>query len=68
MGARTFIDQDQTQVVARRVLLVNLAEGRSEVEAAQEQPDGDRFACSGQLGKSKRLDDARGYLSMASHP
>jgi hypothetical protein len=38
---RTFIDKDQTQVVSRRVLLVDFAESGCEVEAAEEQPDGD---------------------------
>ena len=36
--------QHQAQVVARRELLVDVAERRRQVEAAQEQPNRDRLA------------------------
>lgn len=39
------VDQDQVEVVPRRELLVDVAEGRSELEAAEEQSNRDRLAC-----------------------
>lgn len=45
--SRTFIDEHQAEVVPRRVFLVNFAEGRSEVEASQEQPDRDGLSSRG---------------------
>lgn len=38
------VDQDQAQVVARRELLVHVAERRGQVEAAEEEADGDGLA------------------------
>ena len=39
-----FIDKDEIEIVTRAELLVQIAEGRSEVEAAQEEADRDRLA------------------------
>ena len=44
-GGRTLVNENETQVVAGRVLLVDFTECGGEVEAAQEQADGDRFSC-----------------------
>jgi hypothetical protein len=42
-----FVDEDEGQVVAHTVLFVDFAEGRGEVEAAEEEADGDCFAAGG---------------------
>lgn len=44
----TFIYEDQTEVVACGVFLVDLAERRREVETAEEETDRDCLACFGQ--------------------
>ena len=41
----TLVDEDQAQIVPSGVLLVDFAEGGCEVEASEEQPDGDCLAC-----------------------
>ena len=41
-----FVDEDEVEVVARAEFLVDVAEGRSEVEAAEEETYGDRFAAN----------------------
>ena len=44
-GCGTFVDEDERQVVAGGVFLVDFAEGGGEVETAEEEADGDRFSC-----------------------
>jgi hypothetical protein len=63
---RTFVDEHQTQVVPRRVLLVDFAESGCEVEAAEEQPDGNRLSCSSLAKRHDR--ELTTYLAMASRP
>ena len=41
----TFVDEYQAKVVSGRILLVDFTESGSQVEATQEQPDGDCLAC-----------------------
>jgi len=38
------VDEDEVEVIPRAELFVDVAEGGCEVEAAEEEPDGDRFA------------------------
>lgn len=39
------VNEDQVEVVAGGELFVDVAEGWSELEATEEESDGDRFAC-----------------------
>lgn len=41
--SRTFVDKYQAEVVARRILLVHVAECWGKVESSKEQTDGDGF-------------------------
>jgi hypothetical protein len=45
-GVHTLVDEHQAQVVASRILLVNLSKGGGKVETAQKQPDGNSFSCN----------------------
>ena len=40
----TFIDQNKTEIISRRVLLVHVSERGRKIESAQEQPNGNCFA------------------------
>ena len=59
-----FVNEDERKVVASRVLLVHLAEGWGEVEAAEEETDGDCLAAGGRavhnLERLARLFGRRG--------
>lgn len=44
---RTFVNEHEGEVVARREFLVDFAESRGQVEAAEEEADGYRFAAGG---------------------
>ena len=66
----TFVYEDETEVVAGGVFLVDFAEGGGEVETAQEEADGNRFSYSNwisdwQLMWIPRL---RLYLLTVNHP
>ena len=38
------VDEDEVEVISRAKLLVHVAERRRQVEAPEEEPDGDRLA------------------------
>ena len=38
------VDEDEVEVISRAELLVHVAERRRQVEAPEEEPDGDRLA------------------------
>lgn len=50
----TFIDQHQAEVVPRRVLFVDVAEGGCQVKSSKEQTDRDGFTCTGQRRSFRR--------------
>jgi len=45
MGRLTFVNEDQAQIIAGGILLVDLAERRGEVEASKKQPDRYGLSC-----------------------
>lgn len=45
VAASVLVNEDETEVVAGGVFLVDFAEGGGQVEAAEEEADGDCFAC-----------------------
>lgn len=47
VAAGVLVDEDEGEVVAGGVFLVDFAESRGEVEAAEEEADGDGFAAGG---------------------
>ena len=41
----TFVDENQTEVIAGGVFLVDFSEGRGQIEPAKEETDRDGFSC-----------------------
>jgi len=60
VAAVLLVDEDQVEVVARRELLVDVAERRRELEPAQEQPDRDRLACARERVREESAKRLRG--------
>jgi len=48
-----FVDEDQVEVVPRRELLVDIPEGRCELETSEEESDGDGLACDEGEGRER---------------
>lgn len=47
VASSVFVNEDKREVVARRELLVDFAERRRQIEAAEEEADWDRLAAGG---------------------
>lgn len=55
--SRTFVDEDQAQVIPRGVFLVHVSECGRQVESAKEKANGDGFTCPRSARRSSRLSD-----------
>lgn len=56
------VDQNQIKIVARAKLLVDVAEGRCQFKASEEESDGDRFTANGSTVHDLEFGDGLGFV------